>query len=85
MQGAYPHGTMSQAAHFLLIVMSLQMAIVSNLRKLEAICEAALHDSVDFLVSLFRGASNNLFLRDDSTLSSDIDESSPITDIRDKY
>lgn len=61
------------------------MAIVSNLRKLEAICEAALHDSVDFLVSLFRGASNNLFLRDDSTLSSDIDESSPITDIRDKY
>ncbi|KAG0757902.1 hypothetical protein G6F62_008661 [Rhizopus arrhizus] len=67
---------MSQAAHFLLTVMSLQRAIVINLKKLEAIYEVALHDSVNFLVSSFEGVADNLFLRDDSSLSSTGDDKS---------
>lgn len=43
---------------------------------MEAIYEVALHDSVNFLVSSFEGVADNLFLRDDSSLSSTGDDKS---------
>ncbi|KAI9357738.1 hypothetical protein BD770DRAFT_321549, partial [Pilaira anomala] len=56
---------MSQLAYFLLNVMSLQRAIIINLKKLIAIYEAGFQDSIGFLDSTFNSTNNNIIFRDD--------------------
>lgn len=51
---------------------------------MEPIYEVALHDSVNFLVSSFEGVADNLFLRDDSSLSSTSDDQSSTSSSRDE-
>ncbi|KAG1040015.1 hypothetical protein G6F43_012377 [Rhizopus delemar] len=69
---------MSQAAYFLLTVMSLQgsRTIILNFKKLEIICEAGLRDSVDFLAQPLGGKTSDVFFKSNSPLSSQDSEES---------
>ncbi|KAK4509612.1 uncharacterized protein ATC70_007965 [Mucor velutinosus] len=61
---------MPQVAYFLLTVMSLQRTIVMNFKKLIAISEAGLQDSVRYLATPFDSINNNIFYRDNSPVPS---------------
>ncbi|KAI7892852.1 uncharacterized protein EV154DRAFT_503773 [Mucor mucedo] len=69
--------SMPEVAHFLLTVMSLQRAIVLDLRKLTAIYQVGLEDSISFL------ASNNsdIFYRADSPISDGTSDTSADSDM----
>ncbi|KAL9536737.1 hypothetical protein MBANPS3_012407 [Mucor bainieri] len=63
---------MTEIAHFLLTVMSLQRAIVINFKKLIAIYESCMQDSVHYLATSFDSINNSIFYRDDSPVPSNI-------------
>ncbi|KAI8643145.1 hypothetical protein BD408DRAFT_442847 [Parasitella parasitica] len=72
-----PIFSMPEVAHFLLTVMSLQRAIVLDLKKLTAIYQVGLEDSISFL------SSNNdgMFYRDDSPISDNTSDTSISSDM----
>ncbi|KAI9271933.1 hypothetical protein BDA99DRAFT_433450 [Phascolomyces articulosus] len=77
-----PTHHMHQAAHFLLTVLSLQRAVILNLRKLEIIFEAFDQDALYYLSSGPECFSSNIFSRSDSDVdSSDSEDDNKPSDV----
>ncbi|ORE02419.1 hypothetical protein BCV72DRAFT_53146 [Rhizopus microsporus var. microsporus] len=72
-----PVFNMPEVAHFLLTVMSLQRAIVLDLKKLTAIYQVGLEDSISFLSS----NNDDMFYRVDSPISDDASDTSTSSDM----